>query len=373
MFQIFKFKTINKKLVFLFSILIVSGLYAFLSASFGILNRNEVKFYNMIESQVLAYVIGAFFGVIIYFLYSKFLYKMSPLIYLSGIVLSLLTFFPNIGLSHGGATRWVNLFGFSLQPSEVLKLSLIFWLAYFIQKFGDKILDDIKYLFLLLFSILPIIIILFLQKDLGSLLIMIGIFFAIYFVSGFSKVSHIIIMILSGIMLMSFYIYFNPYAKSRIETLINPVANSASFYQTEQAYIAISTGGVYGKGLFSGIQKYQYLPEPAGDSVFATFAEETGFIFSGLLIVLFFATFIYILFVSHSRVDNVFEKYLLFGIAIHFLLQIIMNIGSMIGVIPLSGDTLPLFSQGGTSIIINLIEISLILNMTRIKDEDILV
>lgn len=372
MFQIFSFKTANKKILSLFLLIISLGLYSFLSASFGILNRNEIKFYGMLESQFMAYAIGLLFVFITYFLYSKFLYKLSPFIYILGLFISSLTFLSDLGLSHGGATRWINFFGFSLQPAEILKLASIFWVAYFFKKYGSDLISNIKYLFLFFLSVSPIIFIFFLQKDLGSLLIVFGIIFLMYFVSNFSRVSHIIIILMSILLIFIMYVYLNPYARSRVETLINPDPNSSSYYQTEQAYIAISGGGVYGKGIFSGIQKYKYLPEPAGDSIFATFAEETGFIFSSALVIILFSTFIYTAFIS-KNLDDVFEGLVVFGISMHFLLQIVMNIGSMLGVIPLSGDTLPLFSQGGTSIIINFIELAIILNFTKTKQEDFIV
>jgi cell division protein FtsW (lipid II flippase) len=128
---------------------------------------------------------------------------------------------------------------------------------------------------------------------------------------------------------------------------------------------------LYGRGIFSGIQKYKYLPEPAGDSIFATFAEETGFVFSVFLIVVFFGVFVFVLFLA-KNIKNIFEKYVLLGISSHMIFQAILNIGSMIGLVPLSGDILPFFSQGGTSLIINLVELSIVLNFTKIQDDELL-
>lgn len=371
MFNILNFRSINKKLLISFLLILCLGFYAFLSASFGILSRNEIKFYSTLEAQIMAYAIGILAGVVIYFMASRFIFKTIPFLYSISIIVACLTFIPSIGATHGGATRWIHLFGFSLQPAEILKFSIILWTAYIFKRYGNKLLN-FKYISIFGISILPIFIILFLQKDLGSILIISSILFSTYFVAEFSRVKYLIIAILSMIMLMGVYLFLNPYAITRIKTLFNPDPGSGAYYQTEQAYIAIAGGEMYGRGIFSGIQKYKYLPEPAGDSIFATFAEETGFIVSAFLIIILYTIFIWIIVLS-KNIKNIFEKYILFGIGAHFIFQVTLNIGSMIGITPLSGDTLPFFSQGGTSLIVNIVELAIVLNFTKVKDEDIII
>jgi cell division protein FtsW len=355
---------INKSIFFCSLSLVLIGAIAFFSAAMGILNRNEIKFYGMIQSQIYAYIIGFAVMFIFFVINYKYINKLTVYFYLMAAVLSFLVFVPGLGVSHGGSTRWINIAGFSLQPGELLKIAVIFMGAWYIKKY-DKYLNNFKYVMLgFAFIMLPIAVAMFLQKDLGTLIIIGSILLSMFFNSKI-KVKHILIIVFSGILVLSLYIFTNTYVKNRIYDYIGKGVNSKGIsYQNDQALLAIGNGGFSGRGYGQSIQKFHYLPEPAGDSVFAVFAEEFGFIGSVIVVGLFFYLVITLVLISVKE-NNIFVKNVIIGGATLIFLQTLLNIGSMLKIIPLSGDTLPFFSQGGTALICNFLLIGIMLQLTK--------
>jgi cell division protein FtsW len=325
------------------SLFLIGGI-TFFSATFGILNRNEIKFYGMLEGQLYAYLIGILLMLLAFSLPYVFVYKISPLIYASSILLGFLVFVPGLGASHGGATRWLNIGGFSLQPGDILKLSIIIITAWYIKKYSNK-LNDYRYSIVGYgLILLPAVIVMFLQKDLGTLLIIGATSFAMYFNSKV-KLRSILLILLLGAMVCSLYVATNSYVRNRIFSYTGETKDVKGIsYQNDQALLAIGNGGYFGRGFGQSIQKFHYLPEPAGDSVFAVYAEEFGFFGSVFL---------------------VFARNFILGFATLLFLQTVLNIGSMLKIIPLSGDTLPFFSQGGTALICNLVGLGFLFQLTK--------
>lgn len=356
------------KLLFVSIVLLVGiGAIAFFSATLGILNRNEIKFYGMIQSQIYAYIIGIAVMIVFFVISYKYISKLSLYFYIGAIILSFLVFVPGLGVSHGGSTRWMNLGGFSVQPAEILKIAVIFVSAWFLKKY-DKYLHNFKYVIIGFLCIMgPVAIAMFLQKDLGTLVIIGSIVISIFFNSKI-KIKHISLIMLSGILVFSLYVFTNSYVKNRIYDYMGIGGNSKGIsYQNDQALLAIGNGGVTGRGYGQSIQKFHYLPEPAGDSVFAVFAEEFGFVGSVLVVSLFFYIIVRLTLISVKE-NNIFIKSVIIGLATLLFLQVLLNIGSMLKIIPLSGDTLPFFSQGGTALICNFLIIGTILKFTKINN-----
>ncbi|MEW6615064.1 MAG: rod shape-determining protein RodA [Thermodesulfobacteriota bacterium] len=279
-------------------------------------------------------------------------------------VLLLILVIP-FGKSVAGSRRWLQLGVFSLQPSEFLKIALIFILSKYFNKYHGYSPGAIRgFLVPFLILALPVILVL-LQPDLGTALIIILIFLSLLLFNGI-KIKNILIMssvFLAGLPL--FWHCLKNYQKMRILTFINPDLDPlGSGYHIIQSKIAIGSGAFWGKGFLKGTQsQLLFLPEQHTDFVFSVFAEEWGFV--GALIVVF----LYLLVVlwglriaAHSRED--FCAFLTFGIASMFFWQIFINIGMSVGIIPVVGVPLPLMSYGGSSTISFLLGIGILINIS---------
>jgi cell division protein FtsW len=206
--------------------------------------------------------------------------------------------------------------------------------------------------------------VLLLQPDTDNFMLIVIAGIAIFLAAG-GKWKYILILILIGAIGATFLVATRPYLRQRLDTFLNPGTNSlGSSYQIQQSLIAIGSGGVFGRGFGQSVQKFNFLPEPVGDSIFAVAAEEFGFVGSVILIALF------IFFATRglkiaSNVPDPFGRLVVVGIVIMIVSQAFINIGAMLGVIPLSGITLPFVSHGGTSLFITLLEVGIILSVSK--------
>jgi cell division protein FtsW len=202
------------------------------------------------------------------------------------------------------------------------------------------------------------------QPDHDTLLVISATGVAMFLAAG-AKWKHIMLLVLIGLIGLSFKIYTTPYAMQRVKTFLNPAADSLNAgWQSQQSLIAVGAGGLFGRGFGQSVQKFTYLPEPAGDSIFAVAAEELGFVGATLLIAIF------VLFATRglkiaSATSNTFARLTVVGIVIMIASQAFVNIGAMLGVVPLSGITLPFVSQGGTSLFFTLVEAGIVLSISR--------
>ena len=201
-----------------------------------------------------------------------------------------------------------------------------------------------------------------LEPDFGSSMIIILTILSMIFISGlkYKYFNYIGILGLLGIVGI---IIIAPYRMARIISFINPWKDPlGSGYQIIQSLYAIGPGGLFGHGFFSSIQKYFYLPEPQTDFIFAIFCEEFGFILSAVIIIIFVVLFYNIYKISISQ-SNLFYKFVVFGILSNLVIQTVMNLSVVVGLVPVTGVTLPFFSYGGSSLLITIIEISIIINI----------
>jgi cell division protein FtsW len=347
-------------------VLIFLGLAMFISASFGILARNPKTFYSILTSQL---VLGLICGLIGMFLALKIDYKFwrkySFYIFLFSILLTAAVFIPKLGWSHGGAQRWISLGPLgSFQPAEILKFAFVIYFAAWLSWIKHKV-KDFKFGILPLFLMLGLIaFILFKQPDTKSFILITITGISMIYLAGV-PVKYIFSIGLIVTIGLSVLVFFTPYLQKRIQTFINPASDSlGSSYQIQQSMIALGSGGILGRGYGQSIQKFNYLPEPQGDSIFAVLGEELGFVGTVATIIL------YVLFALRglriaNRSPDLFSRLLVSGIVILITAQSFMNIASIIGVIPLTGVPLVFMSHGGTSLMIYLIALGIVLQISK--------
>jgi cell division protein FtsW len=361
---------LDKPFLIIITSILVFGLLSFSSAALGVLARHEVKFYMVLSNQLIYALLGGAMALAVglFFHYTVFR-RYSLYIYIATLILTLLVFAPGIGFEHGGAHRWIHIFGFSLQPSELLKYGTILFLATWIATY-KKDIKTLEY-GLIPFAIITGIptLILLMQPDTGTAAVLLAGCFAMYFASGASW-KHVGIVCAAAILGLILLMTIRPYVKDRIMTFINPSRDSlGSSYQIQQSLIAIGSGGLFGRGYGQSVQKFNFLPEPIGDSIFAVIGEELGFLGAGLIIVLFLALGVRGAKLALLSRDS-FGMNVALGISILILTQCFMNVAAMLGVIPLTGVPLPMVSHGGTALLVTLFGVGIILNISRYRTQN---
>ncbi len=287
-----------------------------------------------------------------------------PMLLLS-ILLLVLVYIPGIGTDFGTfAKSWVQFGPLSFQPSELVKLTFLFYLAAWMEKQGQGIRSFQEGLlpFLIILGVIGGLI--FFQPDLGTLSIIIAMSIVIYFIAGGSIV-HLLGMSTAGLLVFGLAVRLSPYRAARLMTFLHPELDPQGIgYQINQALLAVGSGGIFGRGYGHSLQKFQYLPEVIGDSIFAVVAEELGFILTTGFIVLFLLFISRGLNIAHSAQDA-FGKYVVTGVMTWFCIQAFVNIGAMLGLLPLTGVPLPFLSYGGTSLIVSMAAVGVVLNISR--------
>jgi len=286
-----------------------------------------------------------------------------PLVILSFLLLALV-FVPEVSYGAGGARRWLKIGTVSFQPSELLKLSFIMYLAGWLDARRREIASFSYGMipFALMLAIIGIFLVM--QPDIGTLGVIVASAAVLYFLGGGTKFQ---IAALGAFGASMFYLLVQlaPYRLHRILVFLNPRLDPQGIgYQANQAAIAIGSGGFWGQGFGRSLQKYSYLPEPLGDSIFAIFAEEVGFLGVAALIALFLFFFSRGISIAQSAPDT-FGKLLAAGISISILLQAFINMAAISGLLPLTGIALPFVSYGSTSLIMTLAGVGILLNISK--------
>ncbi len=355
----------DKQLIWVVGALIAFGLIALTSASSVLaFDKFHDNFY-FIRHQIL---FGLLPGLAVFFLIAKIPYERLrqfalPLFGFS-LLLLLLVLIPGIGTKLGGARSWFNFFGISFQPAELAKFSFILYLAAWLEKKGEEITDHKTGFggFLVITGLLLGLIAL--QPDVGTMLIIAAIAGFMFFAAG-GRWAHLGILALSGVLAVFLLIKAAPYRAERLLTFMNPSHDlQGQGYQINQALIAVGSGGAFGVGLGHSRQKFRYLPEVTGDSIFAIVAEELGFFLSSGLILLF-AWFVLRVLKVASRAPDDFGRLAAVGIAAWIGVQALVNIGAMINVLPLTGLPLPFISYGGSSLMTLLAAIGVLVSISR--------
>lgn len=361
------FQDIDKFFFWVVISILAIGVLFFTSASFGILAKNVSKFYGVLINQ---FALGLLGGLLLMYLFQKIPYvywrKHAFYLFLFAILLTAAVFIPGLGFSHGGAMRWLNLGPVSFQPAELLKIAFVIYFAGWLSWMKSKA-QDVRFSVIPLLAMLGIIaLVLFRQPDTKSFILMTLAALAMLIVYGISwkqlfLFGAIVMVGLGGLL------FAKPYLRDRVMTFIDPSRdNLGSSYQLQQSLIAIGSGGIAGRGIGQSVQKFSYLPEPQGDSIFAVIGEEVGFVGSVIVVVL------YILFalrgfrIGYHAPDD-FARLLTVGLISLFTAQSFMNIASITGLFPLTGVPLVFISHGGTALAISLAAIGIILNISKYR------
>ena len=360
-----KNKGLDFTFLFTLIILLAIGLVALSSASsYYALTEYSNSSYYLVRQLVFALV-----GIVIMLVISKIDYKeykrFGYLIFFVGIFLMFLVFVPGIGSSAKGAKRWLNLGLFTFQPSEIMKLSLIIGMSTYIVKNPKKMNTWKGY-------IVPVImtgvvcVLMYFQSHLSGALVMAVICGIIIIASGFKvKLRTLIIVVLTGIALVAGFLFSEDYRLERVKSFLDPEADiQGGNWQPTQSLYAIGSGGIFGRGIGQSRQKYLWLPEAQNDFVFSVFAEEFGFVGSMVVVGLFAFLIIRGITIALKAKDQ-YGMLLAVGIIGMFAFQIAVNIAVVTKFIPTTGMPLPFFSYGGTSLVINLAAMGVVLNISR--------
>ena len=345
--------------------LTLGGFLMFLSASTGLLTKESINFARIITTQSIALVIGLFllflFSHIHYRLWRKYAFVIIFLI----IFINLLVFIPGLGFSHQGATRWLSLGSFTIQPSALLIFGFVIYCSTWLSGVTLKIQKFTFGLLPILMILGVISIILMAQRDTGSLVIIGLSGIAMFFIAG-ARIRDVLVLISLGFAGVALLAFKRPYIYDRFMTIFNPslADTSGSFYQVNQSLITIGSGEWFGRGYGQSVQKFRFLPEPSSDSIFAVIGEELGFIGSFLLIAFFVALVWRGLKIAMKANDN-FARLLVVGLVIMIFVQAFIHIGGMLNAFPLSGTPLSFVSLGGTALIVSLASMGIVLNVSR--------
>ena len=294
----------------------------------------------------------------------SFYYNNATKLLIAAIVLLVLVLIPGIGVIRNGSRSWFGIGPFGIQPSEFAKLSLIIFVSKYLEK-SNKLLKDYKK------GIIPILIVLFLifglimlEPDFGTGMIIVISIISLLFVSG---VNIKFFLILGGIGILGIIvlIIIAPYRMDRITSFLNPWSDPlGTGFQIIQSLYAIGPGGLLGMGLFNSRQKHFYLPEPQTDFIFSIISEEFG-VLGVMIVVLLFCFLLYRVIKISLKCEDRFGKLLSFGLIFQIIIQTILNLSVVIGLIPVTGVTLPFLSYGGSSLLISSISMGIILSISK--------
>lgn len=358
-------KHVDTILLAIVLVLVFGGFLIFSSASLGLLARDGARFSSVAFSQIAFGIVGGFIAM---FVASQIFYRnwrqYAFYIFLASLALTLLVFVPQLGMEHGGARRWIEIGGFSFQPSEFLKIGFIIymatWLSGMQRHVGTFLAGTLPF-----FGFVGIVGgVLLLQPDTDTFLIIAAAATAMFVVAG-GRWRDVGLMLLAGVLLITVLAFMRPYIKDRIMTFIDPSIDPlGSSYQIQQSLIAVGSGGFVGRGFGQSIQKFEYLPEPIGDSIFAVYAEEFGFL-GAFVLILLLASFTFRGYRLASHAQDQFGMLLAVGIVTLIVVQAFLNIAAMVGLAPMLGLPLPFVSHGGTALLATLGAVGIVLNISR--------
>ncbi len=353
-------KRIDWLLVFFIVPLVLAGLFTMKSF---IPDGNADNFFG----KQIIWVIVSF---VVFFVFSfidfRSLKRTNVIVFLYILFCGILLILFILGSVSNGAKSWFNLGSFSFQPVDLMKLVLVIILAKYFSRRHVEI-RNVKHIFISgLYAFIPFVLVL-LQPDFGSAIIIFLIWFGMVLVSGISK-THLFLVFMAGVVAIAFlWIFaFAPYQKARISNFLNPLADiHGSGYNSFQSTIAVGSGQVLGKGLGFGTQsRLKFLPENQTDFIFAAFAEEWGFVGSMLVLLLFGLIIWRILYFASLGATN-FETLFGMGVAIYLMSHILINIGMNLGLMPVTGIPLPFMSYGGSHLVTEFAGLGILMSMRK--------
>jgi len=357
-------KIIAFDFVLLFSVLLLGiiSLFAMYSSERGTFSYHTQSHLYRFSIFFLLFIIISFFNV-------RYIFKSAYIFYI--IVLILLFLVDSFGVTSSGSKRWISLFFINLQPSELMKVSLILFLARYYYKIPSQSVNNIKHIFIPFLSFLVPVYLVILQPDLGTAVLIAISGLIVIWLTGF-RIKYFLYSFFVFLCLIPVGISFlKPYQKSRILTFLNPERDPlGAGYQIIQSKIAVGSGGIFGKGFLQGSQSYlDYLPEKHTDFIFTLFSEEFGFIGSLFLLILY-ALIIYRVTKIGSQSRNNFSRLFCFGFAAAFFVYVTVNMAMVLGLLPIVGAPLPIMSYGGSSMLSIMIGLGFVMSFKIHQQEE---
>ncbi len=360
----------DKLILFITIVLSLFGLFNIVTASSreAVINL-EKSIYYYFYRHLLILVASLVATIIVMNMPLKKYYKFIPLLFFG--IIGLNVFLIVQGTTTRGASNWIDLGFFNLQPSEVAKPIMIIALSFYLEKFSKVLTSNkvshLKYLLIILSIGIPLILLVVLQKDLGTAIILAMIFTVIFLTSPILPHDKFKTIFVGGVLLLVGVLGYivikgNPLTKAQLSRFDyrNPCSHySTTGYQICNAFIAINKGGAFGLGIGKSTQKYSYIPEPHTDMVFSIISEENGLV-GGSLIFLCYTVLIYRILRLARITDTIKNRYICIGVATYIFMHIAINLGGLFGLIPLTGVPLPFLSYGGSFTLSLLISIALV-------------
>jgi cell division protein FtsW len=350
-------------------VLLSLGLIMVFSASAPTAQKDYNDIYFIIKSQLAYAVLGLIAMAVVtninYRVYGKF----TPILMAFSIITLILVLVPGVGKEANGAWRWIFIGPINFQPSEITKLAVIMFVSWKLSR-RSKPMDSFIKDFLPYMVLLGVIALLLLKEPHLSATVIIGAIFCVVLFAGGAKIRHFFIVGLPAVAGLFALMIFTDYMKKRLDSFIDPWSDLlGSGWQTVQSLYAIGSGGIFGRGIGQSMQKFLYIPEPHNDYIFAILAEELGFI-GVFAVLLLFLIFIWRGIKIAMNAPDVFGSLLAVGITSLIGIQALFNIAVVSKAVPPTGVSLPFFSSGGTSLILFLVEVGILLNISRYSKYD---
>ena len=360
-------KKVDYTLMFSVIIITIFGLVMISSSSYV---WAEYKFndkFHYVIMQSLFFIVGFFLMIVVSKVpYTYYLEKSNTILFIC-FVLLILVLIPGIGSVRNGSRSWFGIGGLGIQPSEFMKLALIIFTSKYIHNNPKQMKSVVKGAFPVLLITMISFFLIMLQPDFGTGTILVLTIVAMLFISGVDF-SFFIKIGLLGMVGAALLIIAAPYRMNRIVAFLNPWSDPlGTGFQSIQSLYAIGPGGLFGMGFGKSVQKHFYLPEPQTDFIFSIISEELGIIGIISVAALFLIIITRCIKISIKAPDT-FSKFLTFGIVFQLSFQTLLNLAVVVGLVPVTGVTLPFFSYGGSSLIITLISVGIILNISRHKE-----
>ncbi|MFA1818814.1 putative lipid II flippase FtsW [Virgibacillus oceani] len=358
-----KLKRMDHSLIISILLLAAFGLIMVYSASYtlGAMEYDNGSHFFFRQLQWL--LIGLFFFLAAALVPYKVYGKLSPFLVIISLIFLLMVLMPSIGVERNNSQRWIAVGSFLFQPAEAVKLFMIIYFAYifakkqsYIDHFGKAVLPPLLVLAITFLLIMQ-------QPDLGSSMLILLACGIIVICSG-TRPLHITLLGSGAILAFAYFAYTSSYRLERLTSFLNVFDDpQGSGYQLVNSYVAIASGGIWGNGLGSSVQKLGFLPEAHTDFIMAVILEETGII--GLFFIIFLYLFIMFRGVSIAKgLDDMFPKLLAIGLTFQIILQAVINLGAVSGMLPITGITLPFISYGGSSLLFTLISAGILVNLS---------
>ena len=328
---------------------------------------SEYKFqdsYHYLKYQFIFFVIGLLLMMFISKVHYKIYYKYANVILLGSLLLLILVLIPGVGSIRNGSRSWFGIGSLGIQPSEAAKISILIFSSKYLSQSENYIKNYIKGVFPILIITGILFFLIMLQPDLGTGLILFISVIALLFLSGVDMKFFLGggIIGVAGVVLL---IIIAPYRMDRIISFMDPWKDAlGTGFQMIQSLYAIGPGGLFGMGYLNSIQKHFYLPEPQTDFIFSVIAEEFGVV-GALIVVGLFGILLYRGMKISNNCQDLFGKYLSFGILFQIIFQATLNLCVVVGLIPVTGVTLPFLSYGGSSLLVSMASIGILLNISR--------